>query len=175
MKRARSLSLTALVCLAILGSAGARAVPDLTLTDLAGHHQKLSSLRGNIVVLSFWATWCGPCQEELPRLSSLSDTYSGKPVKFVAVSIDEARDRAKVESFLVRQASHLDCWTGADTDTMARVGLGVIVPSTVILDERGEAITRISGEARVEDITTSVDWLLGGRVGTPPAAALKRY
>jgi thiol-disulfide isomerase/thioredoxin len=125
--------------------------------------------------MSFWATWCTPCQEELPRLSKLSETYGGKPVKFIAVSIDEAKNFTKIEPFLTREAIRLDVWTGADTDTMARLGLGDIVPSTIIPDERGEAISRISGEAREQDVSSRVDWLLGGRVGAAPAQKLKRY
>jgi thiol-disulfide isomerase/thioredoxin len=155
--------------------APAKAVPELKLKDLDGHPQKLSALRGSIVVISFWATWCAPCQEELPRLSRLSEGYSGKPVKFIAVSIDEPKDRPKIAPFLARQAIHLDVWQGASTETMARVGLGVIVPSTLILDEQGEAVTRIEGEAREEDVSSRVDWLLSGKAGPAPETKLKRY
>ncbi len=165
----------ALLLVAGTAMAPAKAVPDLKLNDLSGHPQKLSALRGSIVVLSFWATWCTPCQEELPRLSKLSDGYSGKPVKFIAVSIDEAKDRAKIAPFVAKAGIHLDVWQGADTNTMARVGLGEIVPSTVILDEQGEAVTRIEGEAREEDVTSRVDWLLSGKTGPAPEAKLKRY
>ena len=164
-----------LLCVAAAGLASAKTAPELKLKDLGGHQQKLSALRGKVVVLSFWATWCAPCQEELPRLSRLSENYSGKPVEFVAVSIDDSKNRAKIEPYLTRQAIHLDVWTGADTDTMARMGLGDIVPSTIILDQDGEPITRIAGEAREEDVSSRVDWLLAGRVGPAPEARLKRY
>ena len=150
-------------------------LPDLTLKDLDGHKQSLKALRGNVVVLSFWATWCGPCQEELPRLSRLSEGYAGKPVKFVAVSIDEKKTRAEIAAFLTAHGVRLETWTGATTDTMADFGLGDIVPGTIILDEQGEAITRISGEAREDDVLSRVDWLLKGRPGPPPAAMLTRH
>lgn len=153
----------------------AKPVPDLKLSDLNGQRQKLSSLRGNVVVVSFWATWCGPCREELPRLSKLSESYSGKPVRFVAVSIDEPKNFLKIKPFLADSADHLEIWTGADTDTMAREGFGDIVPSTMILDEQGVAVTRITGEARDEDVSSRIDWLLAGRKGPAPEAALKRY
>ncbi len=165
----------AVLLLAGAAVAGAKAVPDVTLKDLRGQRHKLSALRGNIVVLSFWATWCGPCQEELPRLSQLSAQYSGSPVRFIAVSIDAAKDSAKIEPLLAKEGVHLEVWTGADTDTMARVGLGNIVPSTLVLDERGEVITQITGEAREEDIRSGVDWLLGGRTGAPPALKRTRF
>src|ERR1700757_3691801 len=81
-------------------AAYAKRAPSLELKDLSGHSQKLAALRGQIVVVNFWATWCGPCQEELPRLSKLAQSYSGKNVRFIAVSIDAAKDRAKIQPAL---------------------------------------------------------------------------
>jgi hypothetical protein len=53
--------------------------------------------------------------------------------------------------------------------------LGEIVPGTVIVDESGEILTRVMGEAREEDVKGAVDWVLGGKAGAPPAAMVKRY
>jgi thiol-disulfide isomerase/thioredoxin len=145
------------------------------LKSLAGENRKLAELHGQVVVLNFWATWCGPCQEELPRLSKLAAGYAGKPVKFVAVSIDEKKNYEKIPGTLQKAGAQLDVWVGADTDTMDRFGLGDIVPGTVIVDESGEIVTRVMGEAREEDVKTTVDWLLGGKAGAAPAAMIKRY
>ncbi len=165
------------LCLCVPGSAFASGhpVPDLALKDVNGTKQRLKGLRGNVVVLSFWATWCAPCQEELPRLSHLSETYAGKPVRFVAVSIDENKSRGEIGKFLVTHGIHLEAWTGATTGTMADFGLGDIVPGTIIINEQGEAVTRISGEAQEDDVTSRVDWLLRGRPGTPPEPFLTRH
>jgi thiol-disulfide isomerase/thioredoxin len=171
----RNRTLCCLLLLAGTSLAPAGPVPELKLSTLDGHPQKLSALRGNIVVLSFWATWCAPCQQELPRLSKLSQSYSAKPVRFLAVSIDKPKDRAKIAPLLEKQAIQLEIWTGASTDTMARFGLGDIVPSTLILDEQGDPITRIEGEAQDEDVSSRIDWLLAGRPGPAPEARLKRY
>lgn len=173
MKLARTA--IALLVLCALIPAFAKPVPNLELADLAGHHQKLSALRGQIVVLSFWATWCGPCKEELPRLSQLSDTYRGKNVRFIAVSIDEKKDRPKIEPYLEKQNIHLEVWVGGDSDLLGRYGLGDIVPATLILDPQGEVITRITGEATDQDVRTRLDWLLGGRSGPAPEGKLRRY
>jgi thiol-disulfide isomerase/thioredoxin len=153
----------------------AKHAPELALKTLDGQPRKLSALHGNVVVVNFWATWCGPCQEELPRLSQMAATYADKPVKFVFVSIDEAKDRAKIPSTLNRLHVTLESWTGADTETMGRFGLGDIVPGTVVLDEQGEIVTRVMGEARDEDVRSAVDWLLAGKAGPPPPALVKRY
>src|ERR1700722_4662408 len=94
--------LPACVLVVLTAAALAESAPKLSLKDLSGHTQKLSALRGRIVVLNFWATWCEPCQEELPRLSKLSQSYLAKNVQFVAVSIDAPKDAEKIEPLLRR-------------------------------------------------------------------------
>ncbi|HTZ90615.1 MAG TPA: TlpA disulfide reductase family protein [Alloacidobacterium sp.] len=173
--KALTCALLILCCVFYVENAHAKRAPNLELRDLQGHSQKLASLRGQIVVLNFWATWCGPCREELPRLSKLAQSYNGMNVRFIAVSIDAAKDRAKIQPALDRGHVTLENWVGASTDTLGSFGLGDIVPGTVILDERGEIIARIMGEARDEDVRTAVDWLLSDRSGPPPAAVTKRY
>jgi thiol-disulfide isomerase/thioredoxin len=166
-----------LICtLAMLTAiAGAEPAPKLSLKNLSGQTQKLSSLRGKIVVLNFWATWCEPCQNELPRLSKLAQSYAGKNVQFVAVSIDAAKDREKIEPLLHRLNIDLDVWTGADLDTLEKFGFGDVVPGTMVIDEKGQIIARVMGEARNEDVCTPLDWLIQGRAGPAPALILKRY
>jgi len=155
--------------------AGAESVPKLSLKDLSGQTQKLSALRGKVVVINFWATWCEPCQEELPRLSKLAQSYAGKNVQFVAVSIDAARDREKIEPLLRRLNVNLDVWTGADLDTLEKFGLGNVVPGTMVIDETGQIVTRVMGEARDGDVRTPLDWVLQGRFGSAPSPIVKRY
>jgi thiol-disulfide isomerase/thioredoxin len=156
-------------------SAYAKRVPNLEFKDLGGHGQKLASVRGSITVLSFWATWCAPCREELPRLSKLNSEYAGKGVRFLAISIDEAKDRAKIEPFLRQQNITLDVWLGGDVDMLDRVGLGNIVPGTLVIDKDGEIIGRIMGEAQEPDIRGRLDWLLQDRKGPAPEPLTKRY
>jgi thiol-disulfide isomerase/thioredoxin len=153
----------------------AKRAPDPSFKTLDGQTRKLSALQGQIVVVNFWATWCGPCQEELPRLRQIAASYAGKPVRFVYISIDVSRDQGKIPAALARLHVDFDSWVGADTDTLGRFGLGEIVPGTLILDEHGEPVARIMGEAREDDVRTPVDWLLGGKTGSAPAALTKRY
>jgi len=153
----------------------AKRVPDPSFKTLEGQSRRLSGLRGQIVVVNFWATWCGPCQEELPRLSQIAASYSGKPVKFIFISIDDPKDRGKIPSALAKLHVDSASWVGADTDTLSSFGMGNIVPGTIILDETGQPIARVLGEAREEDVRKSVDWLLGDKKGDTPQAITKRY
>jgi thiol-disulfide isomerase/thioredoxin len=150
-------------------------VPDLKFHDLAGHNQRLNDVHGSITVISFWATWCTPCREELPRLSLLSQQYAAQGVRFIAISVDNPKDFAKIQPFLQQQHISLNVWTGADIGTLDRLGLGDVVPATIVLDSNGEIIGRISGEARDPDVTAYLDWLLHNRQGPAPPPMLKRY
>ncbi len=153
----------------------AKHAPDPAFKTLDGQTRKLSALRGQIVVVNFWATWCGPCQEELPRLKQIAASYAGKPVSFVFISIDAPKDRNKIPATLARLDVDFDSWVNADTDTLGAFGLGDIVPGTLVLDEKGEPVARVMGEAREDDVRAPVDWLLGGKTGAPPTALTKRY
>jgi thiol-disulfide isomerase/thioredoxin len=164
-----------LLCLVAVAPLAARRAPDPSLKTLDGHTHKLSALRGRIVVVNFWATWCAPCQEELPRLAQIASSYADKPVSFVLISIDQPKDRAKIPAVLERLHVAQESWVGGDTDLMDRFGLGDIVPGTAILDGQGEVIARIMGEAREDDVRKAVDWLLSGKIGPAAPEITKRY
>ena len=165
-----------LVCLAFVAEPlWAKRIPDPTFKTLDGQSHKLSALRGQIVVVNFWATWCGPCQEELPRLSQIAASYAGKPVSFVFISIDEPKDRGKIPGALTKLHVDFTSWVGGDTDMLGSFGLGDIVPGTIVLDETGQPVARVMGEAKETDVRTAVDWLLNGRKGDAPTALTKRY
>jgi len=164
-----------LFCLSIVVPIAAKRAPDPSLKGLDGHARKLSALRGKIVVVNFWATWCAPCQEELPRLAQMAESYAGKPVSFVLISIDEPKDRAKIPAVLERLHVTEESWVGGDTDLMDRFGLGDIVPGTAVIDDQGEVVARIMGEARADDVRKAVDWLLSGKTGPAAPTLVKRY
>lgn len=138
-----------------------------------GVSHRLTELRGHPAVVNFWATWCGPCKEEMPRLQKLSDEYQGKGVRFVAISLDAPETQGKIDSVVAKRGFRLPIWTGASDQTLANLKLGVLVPATLILDEKGEVIGKIEGEAREKDVRSRLDWLLNGRQGPQPRLVQK--
>lgn len=73
--------------------------PDFNFENLNGGTSKLSALRGSVVYVDIWATWCGPCKSEIPHLKKLEEEFAGKPVQFVSISVDAPKDRAKWREF----------------------------------------------------------------------------
>jgi thiol-disulfide isomerase/thioredoxin len=179
MRRA-ILGLSALLLIGgALAGAQPKRAPNLQFESLTGSKVKIADLRGSIAVVNFWATWCGPCREELPMLSTLANQYSGKKVRFISISADENPDdrknRAKIDEFLSNQKLAMEIWLGADLDALDRCGLGNVLPGTMILDENGQVISRVEGQAHQEDITGPLQWLLSSESGPAPANVVKRY
>jgi peroxiredoxin len=69
--------------------------PGFTLPVLDGGEQSLASLQGRVVLLNFWATWCKPCEDEMPAMQRLHDRLAGEDFALVAVSVDEGADEVR--------------------------------------------------------------------------------
>src|SRR5438477_10701480 len=94
-------AVVAYLALTILGSARATdPAPELGLWNLNGQMQKLTQYRGKIVILNFWATWCVPCQEELPLLA---EKRYGDRIVVIATSVDDATTVTKVRPFAKKE------------------------------------------------------------------------
>jgi len=72
--------------------------PEISVISLDNQQLTIASLKGKVVLLNFWATWCPPCREEIPSMIELNSSMVGKPFKLVCVSIDEGGKKA-VEDF----------------------------------------------------------------------------
>ncbi len=138
-----------------------------------GGFHSLAELHGHVAVVNFWATWCAPCREEMPRLQRLAQEYGPKGVTFVAVSLDEPETQKKIDQLVAKRGFRVPVWTGATEQTFKELELGTLVPATLILDESGTTVGKIEGEAREKDVRSRLDWLLNGRQGKQPKIVQK--
>jgi thiol-disulfide isomerase/thioredoxin len=145
----------------------------LSLKDTNGAKVKLSDLRGKIVVLNFWATWCGPCNAEMPMLVKASSIYAGKNVTFVGASVDAPETQGKVAGYMQKLQIDYQIWMGATDVDMKRLQMGEAVPGTAFIDTDGVIRLRVLGQMRPGEIEERIDWLLSDRHGTAPAARVK--
>ncbi len=170
--------MAAVVGCALLASAASakdKSYPELSLKDLSGTKHSLSDYRGKVIVLNFWATWCGPCREELPMLNVLEKQYAAQGVAFIEASLDDKNDQNKIPAFLSKAGVDFPVWVGADADTIKKLGLGKIIPATLILDRDGKAVSRLLGEARHDELVARLDWILGDESSAPPAPVVTHY
>lgn len=123
---------------------GGEAAPPFSLQTLDGKTVTRDSLKGKVVLLDFWATWCGPCLKALPELKDLRQKNAGQPLVIVSVSVDE--DKKTVQDFASKNGMDwLQAWDGQMKAVSAfRVSS---FPSYVILDSEGHIAYRQQGWA----------------------------
>jgi peroxiredoxin len=145
-----------------------QAAPPLIVPQLDGRLFDLAALRGQVVIVNFWATWCSPCRAEMPRLDAFYRHYHARGLQLLGVSVDERNDLGTVQK--VMKSFGYPAALAADA---RRNGFGppVAVPMTWIIDTRGTIRERlIAGNAVTEQsLERSVLPLL-----PPPRAAAPR-
>ncbi len=144
----------------------------LALRDMQGQEHSLGSLRGKIVVLNFWATWCAPCREEMPLLGSLQKRYRAQGVQVIGASVDDKSTQAQIAPFVEKLKINFSIWIGATIEHMQSLGLGRALPATAILDRDGQILSRIIGVVTKVDLQQRIDWLLSDRTAPAPAPLL---
>lgn len=121
--------------------------PDHVFYDAQGKAMTIADLKGKVVVMNIWATWCAPCKVEMPTLARLQAHYRDKPVEVVAVSIDSAADAAKATLFIA-QNDPLKFYHDREMKmpfVLKPVAPGA--PTTVIYGKDGLEVGRVAGEA----------------------------
>lgn len=144
-------------------------VVDLTLKDLSGVEQSLQSLKGRIVILNFWATYCVPCRKEMPDLAAVQNEIAPLGVQVIGVSTDDVAERAKVLEFIKETKVNFPIWVGGSAEHMVRFGLGTALPGTVVIDRQGKITKIISGVVDQAMLRKEIDTLLS--VASTNAAA----
>ena len=145
--------------------------PDFTLQTLDGETQyQLSELKGQVVYLDFWASWCGPCRKAFPEVMELHKEYKDRGLEVLAISLDQAPGPAK--KFIAQQGSQFPALF--DAKKSAAVAYGVrSIPSTVIVDAEGKVAFSMIGfdPRKVGEIHELLDGLLPAEQAAPAASS----
>jgi len=127
-----ALSLTAVAALPAV--APSSAAPDFTLRTMAGPNLRLAEQRGRVVMVNFWATWCGPCRQEMPQLSRLYEKYRASGFVLLGVNVDD--DARKATELAGKLGVTFPVLLDTDKTVSKRYDLSTM-PSTVIIDRNG--------------------------------------
>ncbi len=123
------------------------ALPDVTFEDASGKTVSLSSFKGKTILLNLWATWCGPCREEMPALNRLQKELGSDKFEVVALSLDRGGYQASRKFLDDLQADDVKLY--ADPTAKQGMALRLIgMPTTILIDKDGREVGRLAGSAK---------------------------
>jgi thiol-disulfide isomerase/thioredoxin len=131
-----------------------KTAPDFALTDLSGKTVRLSNFKGKIVLLDFWATWCGPCRRQIPEFVELQKQYAGKGFSLLGIALDE--EGAVVVKPFVRQFGINYPVVIGDTHVSAAYGGIQALPTAVLIDRDSRIIQTFVGDRAKSDYERAI-------------------
>ena len=133
--------------------------PDFTLTDLDGTMRSLSEFQGQVVMLNFWASWCGFCRSEIPHMNTVYADLADEGFEIVAVSLGEEPDHLR--QFAAENEMEFPILADVDGITVPIYGIQS-VPTSFFLDREGRLREAYGGAIDEETLRTIVESLLDG-------------
>ena len=140
------------------GDIGSR-FPDFSVMDLLGHSLTSAELRGKVVLVDFWGTWCAPCKTEMPGYQMLMDRYGSRGFAVVGLKVDVMQDTEDPLQFAERIGVHYPLAVGTD-DLRQRFGGMEGLPTTMLYDRMGILRKKVIGFEYTSVIEAEVKPLL---------------
>ena len=134
-----------------------RAVQNIQFKLLDGKESDLKQLRGKVVLVNFWATWCPYCRHEMPAMEEFYRDYRAKGFEILALSQDE--DATGVQQFMAREGYHFPA-AMADAASVAAFGGVSRLPTSFVIDKQGVVRHKISGQVHYARLKSLVEPLL---------------
>jgi peroxiredoxin len=114
---------------------------DFTLKDVDGRAHSLSDYLGkNVIVISFWATWCEPCKKEMVQLQQLYNAHADKGVMMISISMDEPETQGDVRPYVKQRGYTYPILIDAESQVTARLNPRNAAPFTLIIDKSGKIV-----------------------------------
>lgn len=135
-------ALCALTACSGSGSLTGKPAPELSFPDLQGKQRALSEFKGKVVLVDFWATWCGPCRDEQPDLKRLHQSFHDKGLRIIGVSLDSLSASAVADYAREKKIEYLILHApGGAPDAWPVRGL----PSAWLIDKNGVVVRKFYG------------------------------
>ncbi|MBU0680395.1 MAG: TlpA family protein disulfide reductase [Proteobacteria bacterium] len=133
-------------------------MPQFTLSSaLDGPNFNSETLKGNVLLINFWATWCGPCVEEYPDLMRLQKTFAAKGFSVIGISTDQSK--SSVVKF-IEKAGHNYPMVMTTSAVTRSFGAGIGLPVSFLVDRKGKIAKRYYGPRSFEQFSKDIEGLL---------------
>lgn len=123
----------------------AEAAQDFMLRNVDGKPVKLSDYKGKVVLLQFWATWCGPCKVEMEHLQPMYEQLNGQGFEVLSISSDDARTSSQVKPFVKRKKYDFTVLLDRDATVTGTYNPTKTLPYSVLIDRQGQVYKQYSG------------------------------
>ena len=129
---------------------------NFTMKDVAGKDVKLSDYRGKVILLDFWATWCGPCKFEIPGFVALQEKYGSRGLQVIGVSVDDSLD--KLEPYVKEHHMNYPVLQGlGHEDVQEAYGPIFGIPVNIVISREGKICVKHTGLPAIESGSDSIE------------------
>ncbi len=122
--------------------------PDFTLKSITGEKISLKDFKGSVVLVDFWATWCGPCRISIPELVKIQEKYGDKGVSILGISLDDPdkTDDMQLQRFVEKYRMNYHVMRGGNDIMISYFGTASApIPTMFVIDQDGKIVETVSG------------------------------